>query len=150
MYFSVHLLLFRDQIISVASWYMLGVTCSLYFSANVGSYGSLGHSIVYCHEIVKPPNQQKPETGFESKSNIQQVSFTWYILQENCLLEPMQINFRKINSSKREEYNKFNVSFCMWNGLVPIQPRKAHHGKTYREVLCCSWWGFMMRFQSAN
>ena len=46
MYFSVHLLLFRGQIISIASWYMFEVTCSSYFSVNVDSYGSLGVTLL--------------------------------------------------------------------------------------------------------
>lgn len=120
-----HLLLFRDQIISIASWYMLGVTCSFYFSVNVGSCGLLGHSIVYCHEVIKPPNQQKPERALR-RSNIQQCQLYMIHFPRN-LFNLMQMSFKKINSSKREEYS--NLTFP--SGCGGTQPRKARHEKTY-------------------
>lgn len=121
MYFSVHLLLFRDQIISVASWYMLEVTCSFCKCGQLWFTGSL-YCLLSWDIVVKPPNQQKPETGFESLT-YSILSFTWYIFQETYLLEPMQKNFKKINSSKLEltfpsgcgtlgRYTTTESSFC--------------------------------------
>ena len=124
MYFRVHLLLFRDQIISVASWYMLEVACSFYFSVNVGSCGLLSHSIVYCHEVIKPTSQQKPGRALR-RSNIQQCQLYMIYFPRN-LFNLMQMNLKKINSSKLEKYS--NLTFPSGCGG---QPRKACQGKTY-------------------
>lgn len=141
MYFRVHLLLFRDQIISVASWYMLEVACSFYFSVNVGSCGLLSHSTVYCHEVIKPTSQQKPGRALR-RSNIQQCQLYMIYFPRN-LFNLMQMNLKKINSSKLEKYsNKFNVSFRMW--------RATTESLSWKNLLWSTLMLMLKRLQAAN
>ena len=136
-----HLLLFRDQIISIASWYMLGVTCSFYFSVNVGSCGLLGHSIVYCHEVIKPPNQQKPERALR-RSNIQQCQLYMIHFPRN-LFNLMQMSFKKNKQLKAWGVQQFNVSFRMWRYTTT-------ESSSWKNLLWSSLMLKLKRLQAAN
>lgn len=141
MYFRVHLLLFRDQIISVASWYMLEVACSFYFSVNVGSCGLLSHSIVYCHQVIKPPSQQKPGRALR-RSNIQQCQLYMIYFPRN-LFNLMQMNLKKNKQLKAWEVQQFNVSFRMWRYTTT-------ESSSWKNLLWSTLMLMLKRLQAAN